>query len=112
MLEKIVSNKLSEKLYFVYILNVLDWVCTVLLLKTGLFFEANPLARAFIGSLSLGFLIKCVAPFVVVFVVARFMHILSMKELKVVDMMISFALTVYLAVILDHIINFIVFLIR
>lgn len=112
MLEKIVSNKLAKKLYFVYFLNVLDWACTVLLLRTGMFFEANPLARTFIGSVSLGFLLKCVLPFAVVFIVTRFMYILEMKELKFVDMMISFTLTVYLAVILDHIINFVVFLIH
>lgn len=112
MLEKIVCNKLIRKLYSVYFLNVLDWVCTVLLLKTGMFYEANPVARMFIGSLSLGFLLKCVAPFAVVFIITRFMHILSIRELRLVDMMISFALTVYLAVMLDHIINFLIFLIN
>lgn len=110
MLERIVCNKLVRKLYFVYFLNVLDWVCTVLLLNTGMFFEANPIANTFINNILLGFLLKCVAPFVVVFLVNWFMHILDMRELKLCDMMISFALTVYLAVTLDHIVNFIIYI--
>ncbi len=111
MLEKVVCNKLRKKLYYVYLLNVLDWVCTVVLLSSGRFFEANPLARTFISSISLGFFIKCIAPFLVVFLVNRWMHILSLKELRFADMMISFGLTVYLVVTLDHSINFIILLI-
>ena len=110
-MEITVCNRLVRKLYFVYFLNVLDWVCTVLLLKTGMFFEANPIARTFISSILLGFFFKAVLPFIVVFAVSRFMHILSLSELRIVDMMISFTLTIYLAVMLDHIINFVIFLI-
>lgn len=109
-MEKTICNKLVQKLYFVYFLNVIDWVCTVLLLKTGVFYEANPIARTFIGSIWLGLLLKCFVPFVVVFAVCRCMHILGVGELRFVDMMICFALTVYLAVTLDHIINFVILL--
>lgn len=110
MFERTVCNKLIRKLYFVYFLNVLDWVCTVLLLNTGMFFEANPIADTFIDNVWLSFFLKCVAPFFVVFLVNRFLHILDIRELKLCDMMISFTLTVYLAVTLDHIINFIIFI--
>ncbi len=109
MLERIVCRKLSKKLYFVYFLNVIDWVCTVLLLNTGLFYEANPIANTFIHNILLGFAIKCVAPFVVIFLISRSMDILEYPQLKIADMMISFALTVYLAVTLDHIINFVIY---
>ncbi|MBQ7132869.1 MAG: hypothetical protein IJO20_00055 [Ruminococcus sp.] len=110
MLERLVCRKLSQKLYLVYFLNVLDWVCTVMLLKTGLFYEANPIANTFIHSILLGFVIKCVAPFAVVFLIVRSMNILEISQLKTADMMISFALTVYLAVTLDHVINFFIYL--
>ncbi len=109
-MEKTFCNRLVQKLYLVYFLNVIDWVCTVVLLRTGMFFEANPLARTFIGSIWLGFLFKCIAPLVVVLFVARFMHILGVSELRTVDMMICFALTVYLAITVDHIINFVILL--
>ncbi|MBQ8539069.1 MAG: hypothetical protein IJ433_05415 [Ruminococcus sp.] len=107
---KTICNKLVQKLYFVYFLNVVDWVCTVLLLDTGMFYEANPIARTFISSIWLGFLLKCVVPFVVVFGVSRYMHILGINELRFVDMLICFALTVYLAITIDHIVNFTILL--
>lgn len=109
-MEKTICNKLVQKLYFVYFLNIVDWVCTVLLLDTGKFYEANPIARTFIDNIWLGFLLKCIVPFVIVFGVSRFMHILCIKELRFVDTLICFALTVYLAVTLDHIINFVILL--
>ncbi len=106
-----VLSKLKRKLYLVYTLNVIDWVCTVLLLSTGLFYEANPIARTFIDSLSLGFLIKCIVPFVVIFFAVKSMHILDLPQLKIADMLICFALTVYLVITLDHLINFIILLV-
>ena len=109
-MEKTICNKLVQKLYFVYFLNVVDWVCTVLLLSTGKFYEANPIAQTFIGSIWLGILFKCIVPFVMVFGVSRYMHILGIDELRFVDTLICFALTVYLAVTLDHIINFVILL--
>ncbi|MBQ4129085.1 MAG: hypothetical protein IJD68_04865 [Ruminococcus sp.] len=111
MSQIIVCSKLKRKLYLVYLLNVIDWVCTVLLLSTGLFYEANPIARTFIGSLSLGFLIKCILPFVIIFFAVRSMHILDFSQLKIADMLICFALTVYIAITLDHFINFIILII-
>ncbi len=110
MLERLLCTKLKRKLYVVYLLNVLDWICTVLLLSTGAFYEANPIANTFIGNISLGLLIKCIIPLVVIFIVAKFMHILDMPQLKVADMVISFGLTVYIAITLDHLINFILLL--
>ncbi|MBE6825173.1 MAG: hypothetical protein E7513_07525 [Ruminococcaceae bacterium] len=110
MFERKLCVKLQRKLYFVYILNVLDWVCTILLISSGLFYEANPIANTFISSIGLGLLIKCIVPFALVFTVCRFMHILDFSQLKVADMVISFGLTFYLFITLDHIINFIILL--
>lgn len=106
MSERMKSIRISRKLFLVYFLNVADWVCTVTLLSTGMFFEANPIARTFIDSITLGFIIKCLIPFVGVFVCCRYMRILELAQLRFADMLISFALTVYIAIIIDHIINF------
>lgn len=107
MSEGVKSTRISKKLFFVYFLNVIDWVCTITLLSTGMFYEANPIARTFIESVMLGFFIKCLIPFVAIILCARCMHILESSQLKLADMLISFALTVYIAITLDHIINFI-----
>ena len=34
-----------HKLFFLYLLNLADWLCTEALLATGKFFEANPIMR-------------------------------------------------------------------
>lgn len=107
MSESKLSASLGKKLYLVYLLNVVDWVCTVALLSTGLFYEANPFARTFISDITFGFVIKCVVPLVLIYLCARFLHILDFSRLKIADMLISFALTVYLFIALDHLINFI-----
>lgn len=112
MSERSVCIHLRRKLYLVYLLNVVDWVCTVVLLSTGLFYEANPIARTFIDSISLGFILKCVVPFVLIFLTARCLHILDFRQMKIADMMISFGLTVYIAITVDHIINFIILTLR
>lgn len=112
MYQMTVCNNLQKKLFLVYSLNVIDWVCTLLLLSTGAFYEANPIARSFIGSISFGFAVKCIVPFLAVYSVNRMMHILEVGQLKIADMMISFGLTVYLAVNIDHLINFIIIIIR
>ncbi len=110
MSERLLCSKLVKKLYLVYLLNVLDWVCTVVLLSTGAFYEANPIAKTFINSISLGLLIKCILPFVIIFIVSKCMHILDMPQLRTADMVISFGLTVYIAITVDHIINFVLLL--
>lgn len=112
MIKRVVCTNIVRKLYLVYFLNVLDWVCTILLLKTGMFFEANPIANTFIDNILVGFALKCALPFVVVFLVNHFMVILDIPELRIADKMISFTLTVYLAVTLDHIINFVIYIVR
>ena len=109
MSEGVKSVRISKKLFLVYFLNVIDWVFTIALLSTGMFYEANPIARTFINSVMLGFLIKCLLPFIAIYFCSRCMHILESTQLKFADMLISFALTVYIAITLDHIINFVIF---
>ena len=108
MSERAKSIRISRKLLWVYFLNVVDWVCTIILLSTGMFFEANPIARTFIDNISLGFVIKCLIPFFGVFVCCRYMKVLGFTQLRFADMLVSFALTVYIAIIIDHIINFLI----
>lgn len=110
MLTKTVCTNLKFKLCVVYFLNVVDWICTLRLISTGLFYEANPIANAFIDSIAIGFAVKCAVPLVLVIIVCKGMHILDLKALKFADMLISFALTVYLLITLDHFINVILLL--
>lgn len=101
-----------KKLILIYLLNVSDWVCTVALLHTGLFYEANPLAQQFIGSIPLGLLIKCVLPAAAITVVAVLLRYLNAKELSSADNIIAFVLVFYLFISVDHIINFTVLILQ
>lgn len=95
-----------KKLSILYSLNVADWICTVVLLRSGSFYEANPLAGIFIGDISWGFLMKCVLPLAVILLTARILSLLDGGDMPVADSFISFGIVFYIAINLDHIMNF------
>ena len=90
----------------VYSMNVADWICTVVLLHSGRFYEANPLMQQIIDSLPQGFLFKCLFPALIIFVLIFTMRLLDQCELAVADRFISFVLVFYVAINIDHVINF------
>lgn len=99
-------SKLFKKLMVIYSLNVADWVCTVVLLHTERFYEANPLMRGIIAELPLGFLAKCILPAVVITVLIFAIKLLDRRELRIADRFISFVMVFYLAINIDHVVNF------
>ncbi len=100
-------QNIEKKLYLTYSLNIIDWICTLILLATGSFYEANPIARTFIGSITLGFLAKCALPLLIVVTVIWFLKKLSFDDLRIPDAFVSFVLVYYIAINLDHLVNFI-----
>ena len=107
MAKVIRRQNIEKKLYLSYSLNIIDWVCTLFLLSTGGFYEANPVARLFIGSLTLGFLIKCALPLLIVVMVSWALTKLSFEDMEIADHFVCFLLVFYLAINLDHVLNFI-----
>ena len=99
--------RLYKKLWLIYALNVVDWICTVVLVHSGRFYEANPLMRSSIGDVSAGFFVKCVLSAVVVMLLGALVRMLSGNELRIADCFIAFCLVFYLTIDLDHVINFI-----
>ena len=106
----IVRFKLFKKLMIVYSLNVADWICTVVLLYTERFYEANPLMRQIITDLPQGFIFKCLFPALIILTIILALRLLDMRELAVADRFISFVLVFYLAINIDHVINFFILL--
>ena len=100
-------TSLLRKLYLLYALNVADWLCTVTLLHTGDFYEANPLMSHVVGSIPLGFLFKCVLPAVLMAAVFLLSGKLNRGERVWVDSFVSFVVVVYTAICVVHIIDFI-----
>ncbi|MBQ6154170.1 MAG: hypothetical protein IJJ15_10535 [Ruminococcus sp.] len=107
MAEVIRRQNIEKKLYLSYSLNIIDWVCTLFLLSSGGFYEANPVARLFIGSITLGFLIKCALPLLIVVTVSWALSKLSFEDMATADSFVCFLLVFYIAINLDHLINFI-----
>ena len=99
-------DRLLKKLTLIYSLNVADWICTVVLLHTEIFYEANPLMRGIIDNLPLGFFAKCILPAVVITALFYAIRLLDMRERRIADSFISFALVFYLVIDLDHTVNF------
>ena len=103
-------DKLVYKLMLIYILNIADWACTVVLLDTDLFYEANPLMRSVIADLPQGILIKCLLPALAISLIIFALRFLGMDELRLTDRFVCFAVVFYTAVNLDHVINFLLLL--
>ena len=102
------AESLRRKLYLLYMLNVSDWICTVVLLRTGRFAEINPLARGFIGSLSWGFTLKAAAPMAVISAVAKMIGSLDGSGIAAADRAVSFPLAVYTVILAAHAVNFLI----
>ena len=101
-----------KKLYIIYMMNVADWVCTVVLLRSGGFFEANPLAAGFVGDLSLGFAMKCILPAGIAWLLARLVGELPSDGLRSADRSVAFGLAVYFLLCVIHIVNFVILFLR
>ncbi|MBQ0097850.1 MAG: hypothetical protein KBS62_02800 [Oscillospiraceae bacterium] len=99
-------NNISKKLFLMYALNVSDWICTMILLSSGKFAEANPIARTFINSFLLSFVIKCILPFFIILSICYLTKMLEYNGLKTADKTVCFGLTFYIAINVDHLINF------
>ena len=102
------KTSVRRKLYLIYALNVADWLCTVILLRSGDFYEANPLMRSVIHSVPLGFAVKCILPAVIITVITRMLAELGCKETRLIDRVISFAVAFYTLLCADHIVNFMI----
>ena len=96
----------ERKLQLTYLLNVTDWICTLALLSTGRFYEANPIARMFIGNIGFGFAVKCVLPLMIVAVIIRVLRRAEADTLRTADSFVSFVMVFYLVIAIDHTINF------
>lgn len=113
-MKKIVSmlftrTKYDKKLALLYVLNVTDYIFTLILISSGLFIEANPVLSTNIGGVW-GFMLKCVVPlFLLVYLHIRFSTDMPKHE-KAVKILLGCILAYYIIINLFHIF-WIVFLI-
>lgn len=95
-----------QKIFFLYFLNIADWVCTEALLSTGRFFEANPLMRPVLGGFLPTLLIKGVLPFVLTLICCAIYKASGIGESRLANGLLYTGIIIYAAVNLWHILNF------
>ena len=95
-----------QRLFFLYGLNLTDWLCTGVLLSTGRFYEANPLMSPVVGSFGQTLLIKGVLPLFMVLLCAVVFRLSQIKESRFANVLLNIGIIAYSLVNLWHIVNF------
>lgn len=97
----------GPKLFFLYFLNVADWFCTQVLIDTGYFHEANPMMMWIMDYPLVGFFVKCILPLALSILIWLFYRIFNVEQNKFTNFVIYAGVVIYSAVILVHIVNFV-----
>ncbi len=97
----------KKRLFLLFMLNMSDWLCTLALLATGLFEEANPLMRKVISSPPLGFAVKVLFPLLFVLAAINKVKDADERQLLVSNNIALLGVSVYLLLNIYHIICFV-----
>lgn len=90
------------KLVVLYVLNITDYLFTLVLVSSGLFIEANPILKMNIDGIG-GFVLKCIVPLVLL----SYLHIRFLtskpKYKRIIKILLNAILIYYIAVNVMHI---------
>lgn len=92
----------KRRLTLLFLLNVSDWICTLSLLSTGYFTEANPLMQRVVASLPLGFAVKVLLPFGLIVLAVKKMKYAEKKQLVTANNIVLFGVVIYTLLNLYH----------
>ncbi len=95
-----------RKLFFLYLLNLIDWLCTEALLSTGRFFEANPIMSPVLKGFFPTLLIKGLLPLALVVTCALIYRASGIIYNRFADFLLNAGIIIYSLVNLWHILNF------
>lgn len=96
-------SNLRLKLLFLYILNVIDIVFTVLLLRTGLFVEVNGFMNQVVQNPDLSFLLKILLPIILLsYLYVRLQDATELQQ-RVSNIFLNLVIAFYLIVNCSHI---------
>ena len=96
-----------EKLAFLYLLNIIDWLCTEALLLSGRFYEANPLMSGVITAFWQTFIIKVLLPLALTVICSIIFKLAGEEENRFANAMIYIGIVIYALLNLWHIFNFV-----
>ncbi len=97
---------LYHKLVLLYGLNLVDWMCTEVLLATGLFYEANPLMSGVLPHFLPTLLLKGLLPLAMSLLCAWLFRRSGLRESPVSSVLLNGGIVAYSLVNLWHIVNF------
>lgn len=92
----------KRRLMLLFLLNVSDWICTLSLLSTGHFAEANPLMQGVVNSLPLGFAVKVLLPLGLIVLAVKKLKYTDEKQLVTANNIVLFGVVVYTLLNLYH----------
>lgn len=104
--ESYTQYSFGVKLMFLYLLNVVDWFCTQVLIDTGYFHEANPLMIWIMDYPIVVFFVKCLLPLALIIFIWLFYKIFNLEQSKFTNGVVYVGVIAYSAVICVHIVNF------
>ena len=86
------------KLLIIYLLNIFDLFCTLVLLGTGIFEEANPLMKNIINNVDITIFIKVFIIGTILLFIARYIK----RDYKIANRLINITLISYICVSILH----------
>ena len=101
-----------HKIFFLYFLNLVDWLCTQALLASGHFFEANPIMQPVLGSFWSALLVKGILPLVLIIICSLIYKLSGVEEGFFTKFLLYIGITAYALVNLWHIFNFVLLFFR
>jgi hypothetical protein len=98
-------DMLKKKMIMLYILNVIDIIFTLLLVKTGMFKEANFIMAPFINNNQVvSLFIKVILPVFLLLVIASRLGKASDRQLYQSNILITICLVIYFLIDISHIV--------
>lgn len=104
---KRIQYSFYQKLFFLYFLNLVDWICTEALLASGKFYEANPIMQPVLNGFWNTMLIKGIAPLAMVCLCAIIFKALGAEQTRFTNAMLYVGISAYALLNLWHIVNFV-----
>lgn len=101
------SYSFYQKLFFLYFLNLIDWICTEVLINSGEFYEANPLMQTVLTNFWVTIFIKGVLPLVLVIGCAVIFKATNSEQSFMTNLLLYIGIIAYACVNLWHIFNFV-----
>ena len=95
-----------QKLFFLYLLNLVDWICTEVLLSTGRFVEANPIMNPVLRGFLPTLLLKGLLPLALSVLCAVLYRLAQAEDSRFPDVLVNVGIVAYSLVNLWHIVNF------